>query len=266
MLVARDLTVRYPGAPRPALIEVSASGAGGRLLAVVGPNGCGKTTLLRALLGALAPEAGTVLLEGRPVAEWAARDRARVVGAVAQREEYPFSWRVEEIVMFGRYPWLGTLEPPGPRDREVVRTAMARCDVLDLATRRIDTLSGGEWQRVRVARALAQEPRVLVLDEPTAALDLGHEMELFELIRALIDEGLAGIVVTHHLNVAARYADAMLLLADGRTVSQGAPAAVLDPERLSITFGWPIEVTQATDGAPQVLPVRRRDRRGEAES
>jgi ABC-type cobalamin/Fe3+-siderophores transport system ATPase subunit len=257
MLTAREVTVRYPGANRPALSEVSAAGAAGRLLAVVGPNGCGKTTLLRAMLGLLSLEAGSVELDGRPIHAWPARDRARLVGAVAQREEFPFAWRVDEVVMFGRYPWLGSIQPPGAHDREVVRTAMARCDIGDLAARRIDTLSGGEWQRVRVARALAQEPRVLVLDEPTAALDLGHEMEIFELIRTLVDAGLVGIVVTHHLNVAARYADEMLLLAQGRTVAHGTPGTVLDPGRLSDTFGWPIRVIPGPDGAPQVVPVRR---------
>jgi iron complex transport system ATP-binding protein len=257
MLEAAAVTVHYPGAARPALVEASVTVAPRRLVAVVGPNGSGKTTLLRALLGTVRPAAGQVRLDGRPVAAWPARERARLVGAVSQREEYPFAWRAEEVVTFGRYAWLGPLEPPGPRDREVVATALARCDVTHLRDRRIDTLSGGEWQRVRVARALAQEPRLLVLDEPTASLDLGHEMDLFELVRRLVDDGLGGVVVTHHVNVAARFADEMLLLAEGATVARGTPEDVLQADRLSAVFAWPIRLARSPEGAPQVVPERR---------
>lgn len=257
MLEAAAVTVRYPGAAAPALVDASATVRARHLVAVVGPNGSGKTTLLRALLGSVPLASGRVELEGRPIRAWRADLRARVMGVVPQREEHPFAWRAEEVVMFGRYPWLGPLAPPGPRDREAVATAMARCDVTHLRARRVDTLSGGEWQRVRVARALAQEPRLLVLDEPTAALDLGHEMDLFELVRRLIDEGLGGVVVTHHLNVAARFADEMLLLAGGAVVARGAPAEVLEAERLSTVFGWPIQLTRSPEGAPQIVPERR---------
>jgi iron complex transport system ATP-binding protein len=260
MLAAVGVTVRYAGADRPALLEVSAEVRPRRLLAVVGPNGSGKTTLLRALLGSVRTDSGRVELEGRPVRAWSPGERARLIGVVTQREEYPFAWRAREVVMFGRYPWLGALAPPGPRDRTVVKEAMARCDVSHLGDRQIDTLSGGEWQRVRIARALAQEPRLLVLDEPGAALDLGHEMELFELIRQLVDEGLGGIVVTHQLNVAARFADEMLVLAAGRTTARGTPREVLDPARLSAVFDWPLRLGEAPEGAPQLVPERRGSR------
>lgn len=258
MLEAQAITVWYPGSTGPAIREVSAAVRPRHLLAVVGPNGSGKTTLLRALLGSVPVAAGRVTLEGRPVRNWQPALRARLVGVVSQREEYPFAWRAEDVVMFGRYPWLGPLAPPGAPDRTIVETAMARCDVTYLRDRRIDTLSGGEWQRVRVARALAQEPRFLLLDEPTASLDLGHEMELFELVRQLIDEGLGGIVITHHLNVAARFADEMLLLAGGVAMARGAPAEVMEAGRLSAVFGWPILLTVAPEGGPQVVPERRR--------
>jgi iron complex transport system ATP-binding protein len=257
ILEARGLTVAYAGAERPALVGASAAVRPRRLLAVVGPNGSGKTTLLRALVGAVPVAAGTLELDGRSLGSWRPVERARVLGVVSQREDLPFAWRAEEVVMFGRYPWLGSLRPPGARDREAVAAAMARCDVAGLRTRRIDTLSGGEWQRVRVARALAQEARLLVLDEPTAALDLGHEMELFELVRRLVDDGLGVVVVTHHLNLAARFADDLLLLAEGRPVASGPPGAVLDAARLTSVFGWPIQVTRGPDGAPQIVPERR---------
>ena len=257
MLEARDLAVRYPGAPGLALTDVTLAVEPGRLVTVVGPNGSGKTTLLRALLGLVPPAAGAVLLDGKPVSEWSGTERARRIGVVAQREEYPFAWKVRELVEFGRYPWLSSLAPLGARDRDIVDRAMERTDVVQFANRRIDTLSGGEWQRARIARALAQEPRSLVLDEPTASLDLGHEMEVFELVRQLVDGGLAGLIVTHHLNQAARFADEMVLLAGGRPVASGRPQAVLDPAVLGDVFGWPVEVVLTQDGVPQISAKRR---------
>ena len=132
----------------------------------------------------------------------------------------------------------------------------ARCDVAELAGRTVDTLSGGEWQRVRLARALAQQPQVLVLDEPTTSLDVRHEMELFELVRRLVDGGLAGLVITHHINLAARYADRILLLSGGRVAGEGRPAAVLREDTLRAVFDWPVAVTTWGDGSPQVVPLR----------
>ncbi len=257
MLAARDVTIQYPGADRPALESVTLAVNPGRLVAIVGPNGGGKTTLLRALLG-LPRVSGDVTLGDRPIEAWSARERARRIGLVAQREEYPFAWRVDEVVSFGRYAWLPTLASLRPEDHAIVAESMRRADVTGLAARRIDTLSGGEWQRVRIARALAQEPTILALDEPTASLDLGHEMEIFELVRRFVDEGLAAVVVTHHLNIAARFADEMILLHQGRAVAHGTPAEVLDPARLATVFQWPVAVTQL-DGIPQVVPLRRPD-------
>jgi iron complex transport system ATP-binding protein len=142
-----------------------------------------------------------------------------------------------------------------------VQAALERCDVAGLARRPVDSLSGGEWQRVRLARALAQEPRALVLDEPTASLDVRHEMELLELVRRLVDGGMAGLVITHQLNLAARFADRMLLLDRGRLAAEGTPAEVLTRETLGRVFEWPVAVTTWCDGSPQVVPLRT----GEAE-
>ena len=153
-----------------------------------------------------------------------------------------FRLSVAETVMLGRYAHLGPLAQPRDADRAAVRAALERCDIVDLAERPIDALSGGEWKRVRVARALAQEPRVLVLDEPTASLDIRHEMELFELIRQLVNGGLAGLVITHHLNLAARFADRIVLLNQGGVVAEGVPATVLNRETLSRVFEWPVAV------------------------
>lgn len=257
MLDARSVVVRYPGADTPAVAGVSVGAVPGKLVAVVGPNGSGKSTLMKALLGSVAVEGGTVELSGRLIGSWPAQLRARRIGFVAQREDYPFAWRVREIVEFGRYPWLGALDAPTSHDHVVVSESMRRADVSELGGRRIDTLSGGEWQRVRIARALAQESQILLLDEPTAALDLGHEMEIFELVRQLVDDGLAAIVVTHQLNLAARYADLMLLLDRGVTVAQGNADAVFEPTLLERVFGWPVEVVRHPDGAPQFVTRRR---------
>ncbi len=254
-LDARDLAVRY-GDSGLALDGVSCGVSGGRLLAVVGPNGSGKTTLVRALSGLVRLERGEVRVEGKPLAQWTRPALARVLAVVPQGEEVVFPLRVEETVMLGRYARLGPFAAPGAADRAAVADALARCDVAAFAGRTIDSLSGGEWQRVRLARALAQEPRVLVLDEPTTSLDVRHEMELFELVRRLVDGGLAGLVITHHINLAARFADRMMLLSAGRIAAEGTPAEVLRRETLREVFGWPVAVTTWCDGSPQVVPLR----------
>jgi iron complex transport system ATP-binding protein len=256
ILEASGVTVRYGPNRAAALSEVDCRVAGSEMVAVVGPNGSGKTTLVRALLNLVPLERGQVLIDGRPVREWPRRALAQVVGVVGQQEEALFPLRVTEAVMLGRYARLGPLAAPGVEDRAAVQRALERCDIVALAERPIDTLSGGEWKRVRIARALAQEPRALVLDEPTASLDVRHEMELLELVRQLVDRGLAGLVITHHLNLAARFADRIILLDRGSVVADGKPAMVLRPEIVSRVFEWPVAVTSGYDGAPQVLPLR----------
>lgn len=257
MIRAREVTVRYPGASAPAVEAVSLEVRPGTLTAVAGPNGSGKSTLLRALTGLLPLERGSISVNDRPLDEWRRPDLARAVGVVGQREEPVFPLRVRETVTLGRYAHLGPLEPAGLRDREAVERALARCDVTHLADRRADQLSGGEWQRVRLARALAAEPQTLLLDEPTTSLDVRHEMELFELISDLAHGGLAALVVTHGLNLAARFCDHMLLLDQGHAVAAGTPGTVLHPDVLSTVFRWPVAVTTWADGAPQVVPLRR---------
>lgn len=256
ILDARDLVVGYPALPAPVLEGVSLHVAAGELVAVVGPNGCGKTTLLRALLGTVPRQAGQVTIAGRALEAWAPGELATVVAAVAQREEPALPIDVVSAVLFGRYARLGPLAAVTPADRAAAREALERCDAWHLRARGIDTLSGGEWQRVRIARALAQAPRLLALDEPTAALDVRHEMETMELVRGLADGGLGALVITHHLNLAARYADRLVLMARGRVVADGAPLAVLTRDTLARAFEWPVAVTTWCDGSPQVVPLR----------
>lgn len=255
LLEARDLVARY-GRGRAALDGVTCAARGGELLAVVGPNGSGKSTLVRVISGLLRPDRGEVTVDGRPLARWTRADLAGVLAVVPQGEAVAFPLRVDETVMLGRYARLGPWAAPGARDRAAVAEALARCDVAGLADRTVETLSGGEWQRVRLARALAQEPRVLLLDEPTTSLDVRHEMELFELVRRLVDGGLAGMVITHHINLAARYADRILLLSAGRVAGEGSPGAVLREDTLRAVFDWPVAVTTWCDGSPQVVPLR----------
>lgn len=257
----RDLGFRYPGAPRPALAEVSFTVDPGTVLGIIGPNGSGKSTLLRLLLGALEPGSGAVYYEGRPLGSWTRRELARVVGVVPQREELAFPLTVRQLVAMGRYPHLRTWQREGAADRRAIDSALQRCDVDHLRDRPLGTLSGGELQRVLLARALAQEPRTLVLDEPTAALDIRHEMAIFERLAELAaQDGVTVVVVTHNLNLAARYADRLLLLDRGRTARTGTPAEVMDRETLERVYGWPLVVTTHPGpgpdaGAPQVVSL-----------
>jgi iron complex transport system ATP-binding protein len=223
---------------------------------LVGPNGSGKTTLLRLMLGLLEPAAGEARVIGVPVRRWRRRELARLVGVVAQREEPVFPVTVGQLVMLGRYPHLGPLAAPRPEDRLAVERAMWRCDVLHLADRWVATLSGGEWQRVRIARALAQEPRALLLDEPTANLDIRHEMEVFELLSDLAaSEKVAVLVVSHHVNLAARYGQRIVVLEGSRIRASGPPSEVFRREVLEAVFRWPIRVVD-WQGVPQLVPLK----------
>ncbi len=257
ILDVRDVAYRYPDAEADALAGVSLAARAGEVHAVLGPNGSGKTTLVRVALGVLPARAGTAAILGRAAASWPRRDLARTVGVVTQREENLFPQRVRETVLLGRYAHLSLWGAERPGDRVAVTRALERCDVLDLADRWIWTLSGGEYQRVRLARALAQEPRLLVLDEPTASLDVRHEMELFELMRALAErDELAVVLITHHVNLAARFADRVLLLAGGRPAGAGTPAEVLTRDTVERVFAWPVSIAPF-EGRPQVIPLRK---------
>src|SRR5437660_6341365 len=248
---------RYPDAPRDALADVSISIGASQFHAVIGPNGSGKTTLVRIALGTLPPLVGRADVNGRPASHWRRQDLARRVGVVPQREDNLFPQRVRETVLLGRYPHLSLWGRERAEDHAAVDRALRACDVQHLADRWLWTLSGGEYQRVRVARARAQEPKLLVLDEPGMSLDLKHEMGLFELVLGLVKtQGLGVLMITHDLNLAARFADSLLLLSEGRTVASGAPADVLTQETVQAVFSWPV-MMQTIDGRPQMIPLRQ---------
>ena len=257
---AVGVTFRYPESARPAVDGVSIDVPAGACTAVLGPNGSGKSTLLRLLLGTLTPQSGSVSFDGRAMREWPREAMARAVGVVPQGEEAVFPITVREMAAMGRYPHLGPWRREGAADRRAVDEAMRRCDVLALSHRALSTLSGGERQRVRLARALAQEPAALALDEPTAALDVGHEMAIFELLRDLGRQGTTVLLVTHNLNLAARYADRLVLMDRGRVAAVGAPAEVLTRDTVERVYGWPVRVVAHPGpgpdaGAPQVIPL-----------
>jgi iron complex transport system ATP-binding protein len=254
---AVGVSFTYPDSDAPVIRDVSLGVGPGELVGIVGPNGSGKTTLLRLFLGLLQPKRGSMCSAGRPTAAWSRREFARLVGVVTQREEPAFPLRVHQAVRLGRFPHVGSVGRLSERDRDAVERAMSQCDVTMLRDRWVSTLSGGEWQRVRIARALAQEPQALVLDEPTASLDVRHEMEVFELTSQLVrEQELAGVVVTHQINLAARFADRLVLLDRGRVRAIGSPNEVLQPELLEEVFAWPVTV-HAWRSVPQFVPLRK---------
>jgi len=250
---ASGLTVRYPGAKRPALDGVDLEVPSGSFHAVIGPNGSGKSTLMRALLGIRGIDAGEVRIGERPLESWSRRELAQRVGAVAQAEAMPFPMTVRQLVAMGRYAHLGALQSEQTRDIEAIEGALDRCDAVELADRSVQTLSGGELQRVRIARALAQQPSALVLDEPTAALDVRHEMGILELLRGSAECGITVVWITHHLDLAARYSDGVLLLREGRVAASGSPGDVLTEPILEEVYGWPMSVRPDPDtGRPRI--------------
>jgi iron complex transport system ATP-binding protein len=244
---------QWPGARRWTLDDIALDVATGRMTALLGPNGAGKSTLLQILLGILTPSAGDVRVLDRPIAEWPRKDLAREIAVVPQGEAEPL-FSAREIVAMGRYPYLGPWQRERPEDDAAIRRAMERCDVTAFADRWLSTLSGGERQRVRLARALAQEPSALVLDEPTTFLDVRHEMTTFALLRALRDAGTTVVLATHNLNLAARYADHLVLMREGRVAAVGRPTDVLTAERVAEVYDWPVTVVPHSGGAPQVVP------------
>jgi len=256
-----ELSFRYEGAAQSALDGIDLTVRAGSLYAIIGPNGSGKSTLLKLLLGVLRPDSGHVYYAGQPVHRWSRRALAKEVGVVPQGEETVFPISVREMVAMGRYPHLGLLGRPGTRDREAIEEAMRRSDVLEFADRPISKLSGGERQRALIARALAQRPTALLLDEPTVSLDIRHEMEIFELLAELtaIDR-VTVVLVTHHLNLAARYAKRLLLLDSGTAVAEGPPGAVLTRETVQRVYQWSVMVRAhpgpgRDTGAPQITPL-----------
>ncbi len=240
---------------RPVLRGVDLAVAAGELVVVIGPNGCGKTTLLRVIAGALHPGAGRVLLGDKDVRAMAPSRRGRMVAVVSQGATLPAGFTAAETVLLGRTPHLRLFQAEGSRDRDSARRAMVDAGCLDLAGRRVEALSGGERQRVVIARALAQEPRLLLLDEPTSHLDLGHQAAVLRLLRRLCrEQRLAVLAVVHDLALAAQAADRLVLLDGGRVVAEGAATEVLTAERVGAVYHAAVTVLPHPDsGRPLVV-------------
>lgn len=250
--------VTYPGASVPALDGVSLVAATGRTTAVVGPNGSGKSTLVRALLRRVAVETGTIAVGDHLLHQFSARSFARQVAVVPQREEVQLAMAVREFVALGRHVHRGAFAPLSARDAAAVEDALQQAGMSHLASRRTTELSGGEWQRVRIARALAQQAPVLVLDEPTTFLDIAHEMAVFELLDELARGGRTVLLVSHQLNLVARFADHIVLLSGGTVAASGAAESVMRGDVLERVYDWPLVVTRdPAVGAPALLPLRR---------
>lgn len=209
----------------------------GQFVGLIGPNGAGKSTLLRTLSGVLRNQEGTVWLEGADLQSMPARDVAAMLALVPQIAPYTQGFTAFELVLMGRYPHLGRFQVEGETDDRIAKAAMRLTETEEFETRTLDTLSGGERQRVFLARALAQQPRILLLDEPTSNLDVLHQLTILGLVRKLVDEGLTAIAAIHDLNLAARYFDRLVLISEGRVLTEGRPEEVLTPETIESAFG-----------------------------
>ena len=260
MLEARDLTIKYD--ERVAVADVSLTLRPGEVTAIIGPNGAGKSTLLRALNGQVRHANGAVLLDGEPIEKFSRRSIGRRIAVVAQEAELRFPVTVLEFVLGGRFAWAGNAGWgwETERDLRIAESVLNETELADLSGRLMNELSGGERQRAVLARALATEAAFLLLDEPTANLDLSHQATLLTLVRNRCDQHkAAALVITHDINLAAQFADHILLMKHGKVVEAGAPRAVLTPELLREVF----EVTVLVDAhpvtnAPRVTPVHGR--------
>ncbi len=253
MLEVRDLCFSYGSGAR-SLDRISLAADAGDILCILGPNGSGKTTLLRCLIGSLAITAGKVTLAGADARALPPRQLARLMAYVPQSTQSVFGHRVLDIVMMGRSAHLPPLQTPGHRDIEIATGALARVGIADLAARSFSTISGGEKQLCLLARAVAQEPAVLVLDEPAASLDFGNQARILGILTGLAASGLAIVMTTHHPDHAQQIGTRILALREGRVAASGPATLMLDEDFLTDLYRTPIRVLRSPDGLAACLP------------
>ncbi len=229
----------------------------GEMLGLIGPNGAGKSTLLRLLAGVLTPDAGSLSLDGRPIDTLTRRERARRIAYLPQLNQIAWPLSVERLVELGRLPHLEPWQHPGPDDRTIIERVIVQTDLLALRQRPFDTLSGGEQARVLLARALVTEPDILLADEPVAALDPAHQLDVMDLLSDHCDAGKSAIVVLHDLTLSAHYCDRLQLLLDGATLAEGAPEEVLNEDNLADAYAIELSEPEENALAPFSLPWRR---------
>jgi iron complex transport system ATP-binding protein len=267
MIAFNRTVIRYPRATVAAVDAVSFQAPRGSVTAVVGPNGSGKSTLVRALLRLTPVASGTITIDGTDLEQLERRAVAQRIAVVSQREVLVFPLPVWEYVVLGKHPHEGPWAAAPSRADAVIAGALERAGIAELADRSTDDLSGGEWQRVRIARALAQGGGAFVLDEPTTFLDIAHEMAMFELFARLARDGMAVLLVSHQLNLVARFADTMVLLHRGRVAAAGTPSDVMRASILEAVYEWPLLITRdPAVGAPALLPLRHRGPRTPTQS
>lgn len=234
---------------------------------ILGPNGAGKSTLLRILAGVLTPSTGQVLLEGRALHEWPAIERAQRLAFVPQRTDLSFPFQVREVVEMGRTPYLRRWQTESAEDERIVQTVMVETETTHLARRDVTTLSGGELQRVTLARALAQQPDFLLLDEPTASLDLRHQFDVVEILEDLMKQGVTVLTALHDLNLAAAVCSTIILLRGGQLYAIGSPEEVLTVEIIRDVYEVDVVIQHNTEAAAlQIVPVRAAGSTGSAKS
>ncbi|TSB17668.1 ABC transporter ATP-binding protein [Streptomyces benahoarensis] len=252
-LEIRELHVGHPG--RPVVREVSLAVPAGQVAAIVGPNGCGKSTLLRAAARLHAPDSGTVHADGADIWALGRRRAAHRIALLPQSPRAPEAVTVAGLVRYGRHPHQGLLRQWSREDEAAVREALDATGTTELAAERLDRLSGGQRQRCWLAMVLAQHTPVVLLDEPTSALDLGHAVDVLTLVREVAAAGRTVVMVLHDLAAAARYADTVVAMKDGRVIAQGAPHHTVDAALVKEVYGLDADILRAPgDGAPVVVP------------
>ncbi len=251
VLRAEGVVCGYDG--REVLHGVTMGVARGEFVGLIGPNGSGKSTLLRALTGILPLSAGAVLLEDRPLSSYSRRQIAQRIAVVPQITGSIFSFAVEDYVLMGRTPYLGRLQSQRPSDLHIAWEALALADITHLASRPVTELSSGEFQRAALARAFTQQAGILLLDEPTAFLDINHQHDIFELLaRFNREQGITVVCVSHDLNLAAQYCERLVVLSEGRVHVEGPPAAVITTGMIAQVYHAEVEVDTGPGGAPRV--------------